>query len=564
MKIKNCFLLVVVLLALLFSSCTCSEKSEGIGINYMPVQIEEDGAWSFIGHDGEIFMKDSFDEDNEPSPIVDGVFYVEGKEGKTVYRVNDDTFTEIDGLSNLAYAGYMQDGLMPVCKKGERIIVVDINGSIKFELTQFDNIEVDLCKSYSEGLMLVKLQDGTVLYVNTNGENAFGRRFVFGSKFYNGYAFVKELDKDGESSGSVCIINKEGDVVYKFKKSMELGEEGTIEFYKQLFSVDNSEKMSIYNFNGEEICRCPSKVEGTGNLFEDYFVYKNEDDEYGVMDYEAKQLIHAKYKMMIPLGRYFLCIGKNNDEEIKLVDIDDNELKTIDGKIVVKPQNFGFDFPVIIDTDNDEMYMIDSKANIINNELYACINYDFFVDDDFGEVESCYAPIDDIAKEMATLTDKPSAYGAFINNGEPHCYPKDISFIRNASISQLEDKHDATMLVNSGLNFTTTYTVNFDWVIVKKDSTTLSNDAWLNRISIKTSCDERHISSMVSETLIKKLIEKGYRKEAESDSYPKRYMFVSDKDNYVIGLQEDMDVALWIDCRCKANTIRQWLTTGKF
>lgn len=562
MKSKLYVLLVLFATQLLLVSCT--EKKEGVKIDYMPVQIEEDGAWSFIGPDGDIFMKDAFDEDDEPSPIVDGVFYVERKEGKTVYRVHDGTFTEIDGLSNLAYAGYMQDGLMPVCKKGERIIVVDVNGSTKFELTQFDNIEVDLCKSYSEGLMLVKLQDGTVLYVDTNGKNAFGRRFKDGSTFCNGYAFVKELDKDGDNSGSVCIINKEGDVVYKLKKSMELGEYCTINYFKQLFSVENNEKMCIYNFNGEEIYRCPSKVEGTGNLLEDYFVYKNDDDEYGVMDYEAKQLIHAKYKMMIPLGRYFLCMGKNNDEKIKLVDIDDYELKTIDGKIVVKPQNFGFDFPVIIDTDNDEMYMIDSKANIINDELYAYINYDFFVDDDFGEVESCYAPIDDIAKEMATLTDKPSAYGAFINNGEPHCFPKDISFIRSASISQLEDKHDATILVNRGLNFTTTYTVNFDWVIVKKDSTTLSNDAWLNKISIKTSCDERHLSSMVSEALIKKLVEKGYRKEAENELYPKRYMFVSDKDNYVIGLQEDMDVALWIDCRCKANTIRQWLTTGKF
>ena len=562
MKSKLLVLFVILLSQLLLISCV--EKTEGVKIDYMPVQIEEDGSWSFIGHDGKIIMKDVFDEDNEPSPIVNDVFYVDGKEGKTVYRIKDDTFTEIEGLSGLAYVGYMQDGLIPVCKKGERIIVVDINGSTKFELSQFDNIEVDLCKSYSEGLMLVKLQDGTILYVDTNGENAFGRRFGFGSNFYNGYAFVKELDEDGDSSGSVCIINKEGDVVYKFKKSMEIGEEGTIEFNKQLFSVENNEKMCIYNFSGEEKCRCPSKVEDTGSLLEDYYIYKNDDGEYGVMDYENKQLIHAKYKQMIPLGRYFLCIGKTDDEEIKLVDIDDNELKTIDGKIVVKPQNFGFDFPVIIDTDNDEMYMIDNKANIINNELYACINYDFFVDDNFGEVESCYAPIEEIAEQMSTLTDKPSVYGAFINNGEPYCYPKDVTFVRSASIKQLEDKHDATMLVNSGLNFSTKYTVNFDWVIVKKDSTTLSNDAWLKKISIKTSCDERHISSMVSEALIGKLIKKGYRKEAENELYPKRYMFVSDKDNYVIGLQEDMDVTLWIDCKCKTNAVRQWLTTGKF
>lgn len=561
MKSKVYLFFISLFCHLIFVSCN---DKEGVLISYMPVQIEEDGPWSFIGRDGEIFLKDVFDENDEPSPIVDDVFYVDGKDGKSVYRIEGDSYTEIEGLSDLAYVGYMQNGLMPVCRKGERIIVVDKEGNTKFALSQFDKVEVDLCKSFSEGLMLVKLQDGTVLYVNTEGENAFGRRFGFGSNFYNGYALVKELDNDGNSSGGVCIINKDGDVVYKFKKSMEIGDGGTIEFYKQLFSVENNEKMCIYNFQGEEICRCPSKVEDTGNLLKDYYIYKNDDDEYGVMDYENKQLIHSKYKQMIPLGRYFLCIGKNDNEEIKLVDIEDNELKTIDGKFIIKPQNFGFDFPVIIDTDNDEMYIIDNKANIINNKLYACINYDFFVDDDFGEVESCYAPIEEIAEQMSALTDKPSVYGAFINNGEPHCFPKDISFVRNMQISQLEEKHDATTLVSSGLNYSTTYTVNFDWVIVKKDSTTLSNDAWLNKIIIKTSCDEYHIAAMVSERLLSNLVDKGYRKEEENGVYPKRYLLINENNNYVIGLQTDMDVTIWIYCKCKINTIREWLSTGKF
>ena len=553
--------IALTLIALLLGGCS-KEKPKGAFVDYMPVQIEEDDRWSFIGRNGEIFLKQEFEEDDEPSPIINGVFYVGGNNGITVYRLEDGKCVEIEGLEGLVYAGYMQDGLMPVCKKGERICVVDKDGLTHFELSAYDGIEVDACNSFAEGFMLVRLQDDTYVYVDKEGNNAFGRRFKWGTNFVNGHAFVKELDDS--SYNQATIIDKTGEVIYQMKGKEELDEDCCISFQNKLFSFEYDDRFLVYDFNGNELCRCPTKVEDTHFLLEDYYIYEDDDDAWGVMDYENKQLIRAKYDVIVPFGRYFLAIHENSEDEIKLIDIDDNEIKKIDGEKIIALENLGFDFPVIIDTDNDEMYIIDKKANLMGQSV-ARINYDDLKSGEFGMVESCYAPIDEISENMIGLTDVPSSYGAFVGKEGNRCFPKDVSFLRSMPINELQGKYEASITIGEGVNHKTDYYVYFDEPIARFDSTTLSNTAWLNKIVIQTACDEPHIAKMIGQQIVQKLTMNGKKQDSASDN-GLRYLFVDKKNDVALKLEMTISytsyVTIAIGCGCNASSWRQWVTAN--
>lgn len=539
----------IVGLLMLFCFSSCGKKSGNIIISHMPVQVDEDGKWGLISRDGTIVLEDEFI--SEPSPVINDVFYTLDKDGYTVYRLKDGNYQEIAGLNNLASVGYMQDNRLPISRKGECISVVDNDGNTIFQLNEIDNIAVKSCRSYSNGIMPVELSDGTTVYIDTDGNKLFGRRFVGGSSFRNGFAVVSEMPEDStdvEEEQGFVVINTSGEKVFTPEDDFEIDEDhenGGVSFMSQLISLVRKDRFYVYQFDGSSKCKCPAKVEMVNYVFDDYYIFSNDDDEMGVMDYNGEQLIRPHYKRLIPIGNLFLAKKDKYDDDIHLIDIKDTQINTLEGEDIVRPEDDFFDFPIIVETEDDEMYLLDNKGNKLNRKIVSNIEDDF---EDIGVVYSNVFDSENILNALLRITGNGSGIPSdsiafFTKEGSAHCYPYNVSFLRTAKIQDLKDKKSANYLYSTGEGYRVLFDVTFDEVIAMyyDGVLSLSRSAWLKQLGFTARFDQPFVSERVAKELTKKLCTNGcnieYEKSRNSDSY---ILLRSNNNEQTLLLQVDM------------------------
>ncbi len=199
---------------------SCSGDERDLPFDYIAVQVDKDGSWSFYGPDGEVLLKDEFK--NNPSNVVDGYFFVqEGKkELYTLYKFDKKKPEAIaEGFKQL---GYMGDGLIPSVRENERISVLDNKGKVKFTLQPVNGKEVTVCESrYNEGLLRIGVDDGDDKtkygYINTDGKVVISPKFSRGSNFKDGLAIVCLSDETRGEKAEYAIIDKNGETVKKFR-----------------------------------------------------------------------------------------------------------------------------------------------------------------------------------------------------------------------------------------------------------------------------------------------------------------------------------------------------------
>lgn len=185
----------------------------------LAVQIEKDGRWSFYGKDGKVYCKDSIK--CQPSDVWNGYYTIAAEYFKgvdfnypyTVYKFGEKP-EPVKGCTDLKAAGFMNCGLIPVTKKGERISLVDGDGNVKFRLDPVDGKEVLWCApGFYEGLLAFCDSDNKRGYVNTEGKVVIKPRFDGASPFCEGVAIVLEHTPEGVVFKT---IDKTGKVVFTF------------------------------------------------------------------------------------------------------------------------------------------------------------------------------------------------------------------------------------------------------------------------------------------------------------------------------------------------------------
>lgn len=127
---KLLFVFAAVAAVFTFISCDKS-SSEQLKAEYLPFKTDEKDAWGLLGKDGKPLFKDEFD--GEISPSINGVFAVETKNGISIYRTSEKPEL-IKGCEDLKAVGMMNEGLIPIVRKGQRIEYVDKDGKTKFVL----------------------------------------------------------------------------------------------------------------------------------------------------------------------------------------------------------------------------------------------------------------------------------------------------------------------------------------------------------------------------------------------------------------------------------------------
>lgn len=98
--------------------------------------------------------------------------------------------------NDIDVAGVMNDGLIPICKEGGFVTVIDTEGKEVFQLKEFEEKEVLGAFSYSDSKLRVVLEDGSFVFVDKKGRQLFGTRYSWATDFQNGHAIVQKVSQN--------------------------------------------------------------------------------------------------------------------------------------------------------------------------------------------------------------------------------------------------------------------------------------------------------------------------------------------------------------------------------
>ncbi|MCH5245327.1 MAG: WG repeat-containing protein [Muribaculaceae bacterium] len=197
---------IVVIMGCLLSSC--GSKNENV--TYIPVQLIDGGAWSFVNEKGERVGTQEWEF--EPTVTIADIFTVKTDSGLVVYKWHRDVAKPIDSLKNLVSVGILNEGLLPVTPSMGRIRIVNSNGKLKFTLDPVDGKEITGCSAkFSDGMLVFNTVDGKAGVMDKNGKIVYEPIYSEISDFHDGYALAANYDfENWEAGPTYFILDKKG------------------------------------------------------------------------------------------------------------------------------------------------------------------------------------------------------------------------------------------------------------------------------------------------------------------------------------------------------------------
>lgn len=504
---------------LLFSllSCSNSNNSYEYTLNAIPFEDNDKDTYGILDSKSNVIASGFEDA---VTPVINGYFVKENGDGSHVLCKVDGSnmYSVLSQTSGYDSFGVMNDGLIPACKENEHIVILNEQGNVVFTLESYDNSEVVGCASYSSNKLRVKLLNGSVIYLDKSGSKLFEKSFDWGTDFVNDIAIVSSSDDE------FSLISGAGEIIFSFEGDDEDDVKISHE-YGYVNSKDEDDIVTIYDFQGNVVCKCPKKVEEIYSYGKDYFIFKK-DYYYGLMNYEGVELIRAKYDQLIFNGNLLLAIHEDRDDEVLLLDNKGNVTGILDGEEILSAQEFGFDFPTIIKREDDEIYLIDSKCEIIGS---GSMNIDIDLDEleYVSNIRNLYFPQQDILGVVMDLCGNgnglPEGQGAFYTNGSNHCHPADVKLLSNIPKDKLTGKSSYLANISQGVNYSIDFEVSFDEPIVRANSSDLNSSAWLIGMKIIVSTSNMFQNAAIF-NLCRRTIEDKYDCEVT----------VSNKNDYVL------------------------------
>lgn len=376
---KLLFVFAAVAVVFTFVSCDKS-SSEQLKAEYLPFKTDEKDAWGLLGKDGKPLFKDEFD--GEISPSINGVFAVETKNGISLYRTSEKPEL-IKGCEDLKAVGMMNEGLIPIVRKGQRIEYVDKDGKTKFVLNPHKNKEIVFASIFIDGLAVIETDDEKYGFINAKGKVVIEPKYSYVSVFNEGLCLVQRIEKDKDTL--MVIINKDGKEVKKLPKDISIEsnvfKEGKL--YAKIGTGENR-RCAFFDTKGEIMRKLPKKVKWVSDYQGDYYIYSDEEGNKGVNNMKDETVIRAKYESMEFVGKKTFLVEKG--DKWNLIDDEDNVIKTFEDYTIMR---YFDDWECLLGTDSDgktellntKGEKISNEAFVLRNSFYPCVsgvNSDYF------------------------------------------------------------------------------------------------------------------------------------------------------------------------------------------
>lgn len=368
MKRKNYLILAIT--ALVMSSCFSNSSK----IEYIPCKVDKGDDWGFVNAKGEVVCTDQFTE--RPTYVREGIFFAKENDAYAMYKF--DTKKPVMILDNLAAFGFINEGLVPVCKNDSHIEIVDAKGKTQFVLNKIDDRQVVSCApSFRYGYLIVETMDkeGNKLsgMVNKSGEVIIKPQYKSIFILSNNLFSVSITNENGRYEH--FFIDKNGEKQTQWKKNVY-----HVCSSSEYIVVEKDDRYYVYDWNGNEVLKCPTKVSRVLEINDNYIIFENDDYKSGVMDLNGEVVIPAKYYNLSFIDNGFLA-RRGYDRDYELLNKTGERIATLDDINNITILN-GFAFA----KSGSSFYVLNDKLELINkNEFYA-IDYSY----SFIEVQSDY------------------------------------------------------------------------------------------------------------------------------------------------------------------------------
>lgn len=353
--------------AAVFTFVSCDKSlSEQLKAEYLPFKTDDKDAWGLLGKDGKPLFKDEFD--GEISPSINGVFAVETKNGISLYRTSEKPEL-IKGCENLKAVGMMNEGLIPIVRKGQRIEYVDKDGKTKFVLNPYKNKEIVFASIFIDGLAAIGTDDEKYGFIDTKGKVVIEPKYSYVSVYNEGLCLVQKIEKNKDTL--MVIINKDGKEVKKLPKDISIEstvfEEGKL--YAKIGTGENR-RCAFFDTKGEIMRKLPKKVKRVSDYQGDYYIYNDEEGNKGVNNMKDETVIRAKYESMEFVGKKTFLVEKG--DKWNLIDDEDNVIKTFEDYTIM---SYSDAWECLLGTDSDgKTELLNTKGEKISNEAFVLRN----------------------------------------------------------------------------------------------------------------------------------------------------------------------------------------------
>lgn len=369
MKVSTKILLGMVCVAssAAMTSCMFFDKNTDKSIiEYLPVQEEADGDWSFINEKGEVLLHEEFSE--RPSAVVEGLFSVKEKEGYTLYKFDEKKPAPVKDCEELVCVGYSQGGLIPVVKKKSRITVVNAKGETVFTLDPVKGKEITYCAdAFSDGMLKFTTEEGLEGFVNEKGEVVIEPKYAYAYDFNEGYTIVRKKAAEGkeDEKPTFQVINKKGEVQCTLRK----GYSPTTGFKYDRFMVEDEEGRYAWVNKEGELNKLPTKVKYVSSYTDKLIIFGDGESKYGMMNYDGEVLIRAKYAYLQFMDNGNILANKEEDKAY-ILDEKGEEVKSLnDYEFVVALGQFG-----IFGKDGKNVQMLTDEGEPVKKAEFRDIN----------------------------------------------------------------------------------------------------------------------------------------------------------------------------------------------
>lgn len=287
---KRIFYLIATSLLVMTGTWSCG-FDRGQGVEYLPVKLLWDDDWGFVDGKGRLWLDDRFA--GTATACVNGYFSVRDSAGNvTVYRGSSEP-TAVTGLSGLADAGYMSEGLMPVVTSAGELRAVDGFGRVRFALSALAGRKIVRCSvMFRCGLLSVCNDLGNWGAVDTEGRVVIAPKYSSELVFVGGYARAVETDGFGvNETYRNSIVDSHGRVTYKFPADMFPLE---VSFHGGRMAFSQGDRYGLVT-PGAEVTLLPSEVKGVYDFNDTYIIYIGANGCRGLMDLKGDVALRARY-----------------------------------------------------------------------------------------------------------------------------------------------------------------------------------------------------------------------------------------------------------------------------
>lgn len=267
------------------TSCSGGDITESV--EYMAVQT--DGyKWGFVSKDGKQALEGEYD--NAPSAVVNGYFSVLENDKYVLYKFDEKRPKAVAGCDELDYVGCFNGAYAPVTQKDSRITVIDRDGKKVSELKPIGGHEITECYPYfTDDLLAVCNDEGKMGYVDKDGKAVIALKYSSVTGFTGGVALVATGTYEDMKW---MVIDKKGEKVMSLKKdATPIYFQG---FDKSYLFATRDGAVGYYDKKGE-YKKCPGKVSSVVDANKDCYVFRGENYEYGVLDYDGNSILSAKF-----------------------------------------------------------------------------------------------------------------------------------------------------------------------------------------------------------------------------------------------------------------------------